>query len=77
MEKMKVKIGLDAYATYGRVVIRKVEATLASRRGPRQNGPRQKGPRQKDQGAAFIAKSASIGHLIRILCESSLVEPCM
>ena len=71
MKEMKVKIGLDASATYGRVIIGKMEARLASRRDPRQ-----KGLRQKDQRAAFITKSASSGHVIRILCELSLVEPC-
>ena len=73
MIEMKEKIGLDAIATNGRVV----EARLASQRDPRQKGPRQKDHMEKGQKAAFITISVSNGHVIKILCESFLVEPFM
>ena len=73
MIEMMVKMGLDASATNGRVV----EARLASQRDPRQKGPRQKDQRERDQWAAFTTRSVSSGHVIKILCESFLVEPFM
>ena len=77
MIEMKEKIGLDACATNGRIVIGKVGERLASQRDPRQKGPRQKDHMEKGQKAAFITISVSNGHVIKILCESFLVEPCM